>query len=180
MKLGTFLVSGLLLGGLAFVSDVKAGDCPGVQSSSAKKKMLKDIPPGPRLYAIPSNCKLDNPKFVAKKAKEGKKIFNNKKLANCVACHNAPGSINAGDIGPDLTGYMSGLFKSKDLRGQKKSIDWLYQRIADYRVQVPKKYSDPKSPEFIPYYNIMTVNLTTGKLNYDQICALTAFIMTLK
>ncbi len=180
MKLGKFLVAGLLLGGLVISPQVKAQNCPGIQSSSAKKKMLKDVRPGPRLYAIPSNCKLDNPKFVAKMAKKGQKIFNNKKLANCVACHNAPGSVNAGNIGPDLTGYMNGLFKAPDLRGHKKSIDWIFQRIADYRVQVPKEMRDPKSPKFVPYYNIMTVNLTTKALNYDQVCALTAFLMSLK
>ena len=180
MKLKKLLVSSMVVGGFAFISNAVAGSCPGVESSDASKIVKKDIPPGPRLYAIPSNCKLDNPKFVAKKAKEGQKLFNNKKIANCVACHNAPGSVNAGNVGPDLTGYMSGLFKAKDLRGQKKSIDWVFQRIADYRVQVPKKYRDPKSPEFVPYYNIMTVNLTTGKLTYDQVCALTAFILSLK
>lgn len=180
MKPKKVLLSSLILGGFVYFSDVNAQDCPGVQYPDAKKIMLKDVNPPPRLYAIPENCKLDNPKFVAKKAKEGKKIFNNKKLANCVACHNAPGSINGGDIGPDLTGYMNGLFKAKDLRGQKKTIDWIYQRIADYRVQVPKEMRDPKSPKFVPYYNIMTVNLTTRALNYDQVCALTAFLMTLK
>ena len=173
MKLKTLAVSTFIFGGLA-VGFANAGDCPGVESPDAKKIMLKDIPPGPRLYAVPKNCKLDNPKFIAKMAEKGKKLFNNKKIANCVACHNAPGSKGAGNIGPDLTGYMSGLYKAPDLRGQKKSPDWVFQRIADYRVQIPEKFKKE------PYFNIMTVNLTTGKLSYDEVCAITAFLLSLK
>ncbi len=146
----------------------------------ASQIVKKDIPPGPTLYAVPDNCKLDNPKFIAKKAKEGMKIFNNKKLANCVACHNAPGSVGAGNIGPDLTGYASTLMKAPGPRGEKKTPDWVFQRVADYRVQIPKEFRDPHSPQFVPYYNIMTVNLTTKALNYDQVCAVTAFLLSLK
>ncbi|HIE58472.1 MAG TPA: sulfur oxidation c-type cytochrome SoxX [Persephonella sp.] len=177
MKLKLFTASVVLLGGFSLAI---AGNCPGVESPDGKKVLKKDMNPHPRLYAIPSNCKLDNPKFVAKMAEKGKKLFNNKKIANCVACHNAPGSVGAGNIGPDLTGYMSTLFKAPDARGQKKSIDWIYQRVADYRVQIPEEMRNPKSPKFVPYYNIMTVNLTTGKLSYDDVCAITAFLMTLK
>jgi sulfur-oxidizing protein SoxX len=112
MKLKNLAVLSVVAGGLFFASNALAGDCPGVETSDASQIIKKDIPPDPRIYAIPENCKLDNPKFVEKMAKEGQKIFNDRKIANCVACHNAPGSVNAGDIGPDLTGYMSGLYNA--------------------------------------------------------------------
>jgi len=64
--------------------------------------------------------------------------------------------------------------KAEYIDGSKKSIDWLYQRIADYRVQIPSEFKDH------PFFNTMTVNLTTGKLNYDQVCALAAFLLSLE
>lgn len=140
----------------------------------AKQIMMKDIPPGPRIYAVPSNCKLNNPDFIKKMAPKGKKLFNNKKAANCVACHCAPGSVGCGNIGPNLAHYRSTLMKAEYLGGQKKTVSWLFQRIADYRVQIPPEYKKE------PYYNIMTVNLTTGKLSYDDVCAITAFILSLE
>ncbi len=146
----------------------------------ASQIVKKDIPPGPTLYAIPENCKLTSAKFIEKMAPKGQKLFNNRKIANCVACHNAPGSKGAGNIGPDLTAYTTGLMKAPGVRGEKKTIDWVFQRVADYRVQIPEKYRDPHSKEFVPYYNIMTVNLTTKALTYDQVCAITAFLLSLK
>ncbi len=64
--------------------------------------------------------------------------------------------------------------KADYLGGQKKTVSWLFQRVADYRVQIPPEYQKE------PYYNIMTVNLTTGKLSYDDVCAITAFLLSLE
>jgi sulfur-oxidizing protein SoxX len=174
MKTKKVLISLCIAAGfLGFVKDSSAGKIE-FEHPDAKNIMLKDIPPGPRMYAVPENCKLDDPKFIAKKAPEGKKIFNDKKTANCVACHCAPGSVGCGNIGPDLDKYRSTLMTAPYVGGQVKTIDWLFQRIADYRVQIPEEYKDH------PFFNIMTVNLTTGKLTYDQVCALTAFLLSLE
>ncbi|WP_029522978.1 sulfur oxidation c-type cytochrome SoxX [Persephonella sp. KM09-Lau-8] len=172
MKYLYLLLSGILMISV-FSTNSKAGQIQ-FEHPDAKEIMLKDIPPGPRHYAIPSNCKLDNPEFIKKMAPIGKKLFNNKKAANCVACHCAPGSVGCGNIGPNLAHYKNTLMKAPYLGGQKKTISWLYQRIADYRVQIPPKYKKE------PYFNIMTVNLTTGKLTYDDVCALTAFLLSLE
>ncbi len=171
--LKNFIASAAVVGSM-FISSGFAGDCPGIESPDGKKVMLKDIPPGPRVYAIPDNCKLTNPKFVQKKAAEGRKLFLSRKIANCVACHCAPNAPGCGDVGPDLTGYMNTLFKAEYIGGQKKDIQWLFQRVADYRVQIPPEFKNN------PYFNTMTVNLTTGALTYDQVCAITAYLMTLK
>jgi len=174
MKIKRFLAS--VIAGLTVVSfyqNVSAGEIY-YEHSSAKEMVLKDIPPGPRHYAVPAKCNLGSEAFIKKMAPVGKKLFNNKKLANCVACHCAPGSKGCGNIGPNLAHYASTLYHATYLGGQKKSPSWVFQRIADYRVQIPEKYKKE------PYYNIMTVNLTTGMLNYDQVCALAAFILSLK
>ncbi|NPA52840.1 MAG: sulfur oxidation c-type cytochrome SoxX [Aquificae bacterium] len=151
-----------------------AQNCPGIESPDGRQALLKDIPPGPTIYAIPDNCKLTDPKFVQKKAEEGRKLYLSTKIANCVACHCAPNATGCGDVGPDLTGYMNTLFKAEYIGGQKKDIQWLFQRVADFRVQIPPEFKDN------PYFNTMTVNLTTGALTYDQVCAITAYLMTLK
>ncbi|SNZ06840.1 sulfur-oxidizing protein SoxX [Persephonella hydrogeniphila] len=166
------LIAGVI-GLLLITADSKAGKIE-FEHPDAKEIMLKDIPPGPRHYAIPSNCKLDNPDFIKKMAPKGKKLFNNKKAANCVACHCAPGSKGCGNIGPNLAHYKNTLMKAPYLGGQKKTVSWLFQRVADYRVQIPPEYKNE------PYFNIMTVNLTTGKLSYDDVCAITAFLLTLE
>jgi len=174
MKVKGLLSSLLAVSGFVIFTTDSYGGSIQFEHPDAKQIMLKDIPPGPRLYAVPENCKLNDPKFVAKKAPEGKKIFNDKKTANCVACHCAPGSVGCGNIGPDLDHYRTTLMKAEYIDGSKKSIDWLYQRIADYRVQIPSEFKDH------PFFNTMTVNLTTGKLNYDQVCALAAFLLSLE
>ncbi|NPA53319.1 MAG: sulfur oxidation c-type cytochrome SoxX [Aquificae bacterium] len=161
------------MGLFSFISSTNAEEIY-FEHSSAKEIMLKDIPPGPRHYAVPENCKLDSKDFIKKMAPVGQKLFNDKKTANCVACHCAPGSKGCGNIGPNLAHYASTLMKAPYLGNQKKTPSWIFQRIADYRVQIPPEYQKE------PYFNIMTVNLTTGMLNYDQVCALSAYILSLE
>ncbi|MCX7760159.1 MAG: sulfur oxidation c-type cytochrome SoxX [Hydrogenothermaceae bacterium] len=145
----------------------------GVENPSAKEIMLKDVPPESRLYAIdPSSCNLSDKESVKKLAEKGQKIFNEVSKGNCVACHCAAGTKGCGNVGPSLVGYKNGLFKAPDYRGNPKTIDWLYQKIADGRVLLPKEL------ENIPYYQIMTVQVTTGQLTAQEVCELTAFLLT--
>lgn len=144
----------------------------GVESPEAKSIMLKDVPPEPRMYAIPPECNFSDKESIKKMAEKGEKVFNTVEKGNCVACHCATGSKGCGNIGPSLIGYKNGLFKAPDYRGNPKTIDWLYQKIADGRVLLPKEL------ENVPYYHIMTVQLTTGQLTAEEVCQLTAFVLS--
>lgn len=144
----------------------------GIENPEAKEMMLKDVPPEPRLYAVDTECNLKDKDSLVKYAEKGKEVFNTVSKGNCVACHCVTGAKGCGNIGPDLSGYKNGLFKAPDYRGNQKSIDWLYQKIADGRVLIPKQM------ENIPYYHIMTVQATTGQLNSKEICYLAAFLLT--
>lgn len=145
----------------------------GIENPPAKDIMLKDVPPEPRLYAIdPSSCNLSDKESIKKLAEKGQKIFNEVSKGNCVACHCATGTKGCGNVGPSLVGYKNGLFKAPDYRGNPKTIDWLYQKIADGRVLLPKEL------ENVPYYQIMTVQVTTGQLTAQEVCELTAFLLT--
>lgn len=126
----------------------------GIENPPAKEIMLKDVPPEGRIYAISPDCNLADKESLKKLAEKGKEVYNTVSKGNCVACHCVAGAI----------GYKNGLFKAPDYRGNPKTIDWLYQKIADGRVLLPKEL------ENIPYYQIMTVQATTGQL--------TAFILT--
>lgn len=144
----------------------------GIESPDGKTPMLKDVPPEPRMYAIPSECNLTDKESLKKLAEKGSKVFHTVKKGNCVACHCVKDAKGCGNIGPDLAGYRNGLFKAPDYRGNPKTIDWLYQKIADGRVLLPKDLQN------IPYYNIMTVQLTTGQLTYEEVCQLTAYMLS--
>jgi len=48
----------------------------------------------------------------------GKKIANNRKLGNCVACHMMPGAKSPGNIGPPLIGMQARYPDKEKLRAQ--------------------------------------------------------------
>ncbi|MGC9121008.1 MAG: sulfur oxidation c-type cytochrome SoxX [Sulfurihydrogenibium sp.] len=144
----------------------------GIESPEGKSIMLKDVPPEPRLYAIPPDCNLKDEESIKKLAEKGKEIFNTTSKGNCVACHCAKDSKGCGNIGPSLVGYRNGLFKAPDYRGNPKTIDWLYQKIADGRILIPKELQN------IPYYNIMPVHITTGQLTAEEVCQVTAYVLS--
>lgn len=143
----------------------------GIENPPAKEIMLKDTNPEPRLYAVPPECNLTDKESLKKLSEKGKEVFNTVAKGNCVACHCVTGAKGCGNIGPDLSGYKNGLFKAPDYRGNPKSVDWLYQKIADGRVLLPKDL------EKVPYYHIMTVQLTTRQLTAEEVCQLTAFLL---
>jgi len=154
----------------------------------ASKLIEKDLLAKPTTYTLPKSCKLDDldaiargsyifhnlngkkakkappkglVKFIEKKDKNGKVKKVAKQFGNCVACHNIEGAVGGGNIGPDLTGYKSMFVDSKI-----RDAQFVYQKIADPRVDNPKTH--------------MTINLTTNLFNESEICDLTAYVMSSK
>lgn len=170
------LFKNLVIGGAVVAASVSAFALTlqdaGIESPSAREIMMKDINPEPRMYAVPPECNLTDQNSLKKLAEKGKEVYHTVSKGNCVACHCAADSKGCGNIGPSLVGYKNGLFKAPDYRGNPKSIDWLYQKIADGRILLPKELQN------VPYYQIMTVQLTTGQLNSEEICQLTAYVLS--
>lgn len=146
----------------------------GIEMPDGKTVMEKDINPPARYYAIPENCNLKDEESIKKLAEKGKEVFHTVSKGNCVACHCTPDAKGCGNIGPDLSNYRNTLMKAPYIHGEQKDITWLFQKIADTRV-----FQHGEAGK-IPYYNIMTVNLTSKRLTYDEVCQVTAYILNLK
>ncbi|MCF6206719.1 MAG: sulfur oxidation c-type cytochrome SoxX [Sulfurovum sp.] len=169
IALAAFFISAssLLMG----VDLTKAYDMP-----DASKMIEKDLLKAPQKYTMPKSCNLNDPASIArgeyifhnlngKKAKKkppaGLKINGKKKpkqFGNCVACHNIEGAKGAGNIGPDLTNYKAIFLDTKT-----RTPQFVYQKIADARIDNPDTH--------------MTINLTTGLFNEQEICDLTAYVI---
>jgi sulfur-oxidizing protein SoxX len=161
----------------------KAYDMP-----DASKLIEKDLLKPAKKFTMPKSCKLDDldtiargayifhnlngkkakkrppkglVKFNEKKGKDGKIKKVPKQFGNCVACHNIEGAVGGGNIGPDLTNYKSIFLDTKT-----RDAQFVYQKIADPRIDNPKTH--------------MTVNLTTKLFNESEICDLTAYVMSAK
>ncbi len=159
----------------------KAYDMP-----EATKMIEKDLFPEATKYTMPKSCDLNDPKaiargefmfhnlngkkakgklpeglakFVEKTGKDGKVMKKPKQYGNCVACHDIEGSKGAGNIGPSLVNYK-GMFIDTKVR----DAQFVYQKIADPRVDNANTH--------------MTVNLTTGLFNEQEICDYTAYVMS--
>jgi len=100
-------------------------------------------------------------KFVEKKDKDGKVVKKAKQYGNCVACHNIEGAKGGGNIGPDLSNYKKFFIDTKT-----RDHAFVYQKIADPRIDVPTTH--------------MTVNLTTGLFNEQEICDIASYIVSEK
>lgn len=100
-------------------------------------------------------------KFTEAKDKNGKVVKKTKQYGNCVACHNIEGAKGGGNIGPDLSNYKK-IFIDTKVRDNA----FVYQKIADARIDVPNTH--------------MTINLTTGLFNEQEICDLTSYIVSEK
>jgi sulfur-oxidizing protein SoxX len=158
----------------------KAYDMP-----DATEMIKKDLFPEATKYIMPKSCNLDDPKaiargeyifhnlngkkakkpapeglvkFIEKKGKDGKIKKKPKQFGNCVACHNIEDAKGAGNIGPSLESYKKMFIDTKT-----RDAQFVYQKIADPRVDNPNTH--------------MTVNLTTGLFNEQEICDLTAYIV---
>ncbi len=84
-----------------------------------------------------------------------------KQYGNCVACHNIEGAKGAGNIGPDLTNYKQFFIDTKT-----RTHEYVYQKIADPRIENENTH--------------MTVNLTSGLFTEQEICDITAYIVSEK
>ena len=158
----------------------KAYDMP-----DATKMIEKDLMSGATEYTMPKSCDLTDAKaiargdfmfnnlngkkakgklpeglakFVEKTGKDGKVKKKPKQYGNCIACHDIEGSKGAGNIGPSLIGYKAMFLDSK-----VRDAQFVYQKIADPRVDNANTH--------------MTVNLTTGLFNEQEICDYTAYVM---
>jgi len=161
----------------------KAYDMP-----EATKMIKKDMFPAVKTYTMPKSCNLTDPKaiargeymfhnlngkkakkappaglakFVKKTGKDGKVKKKPKQYGNCVACHDIEGARGAGNIGPNLAGY-----KAMFLDTKVRDAQFVYQKIADPRVDNANTH--------------MTVNLTTGLFNEQEICDYTAYVVSEK
>ena len=161
----------------------KAYDMP-----DASKMIEKDLLKAPQKYTLPKSCNLKDPasiargeyifhnlngkkakktppkglaKFIEVKGKDGKVKKKPKQYGNCVACHNIEGAKGAGNIGPDLSNYKAIFLDTKT-----RDAQFVYQKIADPRIDNPNTH--------------MTVNLTTGLFNEQEICDLTAYVISEK
>ena len=161
----------------------KAYDMP-----DATKLIEKDLMPGATEYTIPKSCDLTDPKsiargdfmfnnlngkkvkgklpeglakFIEKTGKDGKVKKEPKQYGNCVACHDIEGAVGAGNIGPNLTSYKAFFLDTK-----VRDAQFVYQKIADPRIDKADTH--------------MTVNLTTGLFNEQEICDYAAYVMAEK
>jgi len=159
----------------------KAYDMP-----DATKMIEKDLFPAAKEFTMPKSCDLTDVKaiargaymfhnlngkkakkpapeglvkFVEKKGKDGKVKKKPKQFGNCVACHNIEGAKGAGNIGPSLEGYKANFIDTKT-----RDAQFVYQKIADPRIDNANTH--------------MTVNLTTGLFNEQEICDYTAYIVS--
>ncbi len=159
----------------------KAYDMP-----DATKMIEKDLLPVAKEYTMPKSCDLNDSKaiargeymfhnlngkkakkpapeglvkFIEKKGKDGKVKKKPKQFGNCIACHNIEGARGAGNIGPSLEGYKVHFIDTK-----ARDAKYVYQKIADPRIDNPNTH--------------MTVNLTTGLFNEQEICDYTAYVVS--
>jgi len=161
----------------------KAYDMP-----EATEMIKKDLFPSAKEYTMPKSCDLTDAKaiargdfmfnnlngkkvkgklpegltkFVEKKGKDGKMKKKPKQYGNCIACHDIEGSKGAGNIGPSLVGYKAMFIDTK-----ARDAQFVYQKIADPRIDNANTH--------------MTVNLTTGLFNEQEICDYTAYVVSIK
>ncbi len=157
--------------------------------ADASKIIEKDLFAGATVYTMPKSCDLADAgaiargefmfhnlngekakknalpaglaQFVETKGKDGKVKKEAKQYGNCVACHDIEGAKGAGNIGPSLTGY-----KAMFLDTKVRDAQFVYQKIADPRIDNTNTH--------------MTVNLTTGLFNEQEICDYTAYVVSEK
>ncbi len=161
----------------------KAYDMP-----EATKLIKKDLFPAAKKFTMPKSCNLTDAnaiargdfmfnnlngkkakgklpaglaKFVEKTGKDGKVKKKPKQYGNCIACHDIEGSKGAGNIGPSLVGYKAMFIDTK-----ARDAQFVYQKIADPRIDNANTH--------------MTVNLTTGLFNEQEICDYTAYVVSVK
>jgi sulfur-oxidizing protein SoxX len=89
----------------------------------------------------------------------GAKIFSDIQQGNCAACHCADGVKGCGNIGPSLIKYKKEL-------GEQRTRDWIFQKIADARMDNPE--------------TVMPPTLSTNTLKPEEAVDLVEFMESLK
>lgn len=89
----------------------------------------------------------------------GAKIFSDIQMGNCAACHCADGVKGCGNIGPSLTKYKKEL-------GEQRTREWLFQKIADARMDNPE--------------SVMPPTLSTNTLKPEEAVDVVEFLESLK
>lgn len=89
----------------------------------------------------------------------GAKIFSDIQMGNCAACHCADGVKGCGNIGPSLTKYKKEL-------GEQRTREWLFQKIADARMDNPD--------------TVMPPTLSTNTLKPEEAVDVVEFLESLK
>lgn len=89
----------------------------------------------------------------------GAKIFSDIQLGNCAACHCADGVKGCGNIGPSLIKYKKEL-------GEQRTREWLFQKIADSRMDNPE--------------TVMPPTLSTNTLKPEEAVDVVEFLESLK
>jgi sulfur oxidation c-type cytochrome SoxX len=89
----------------------------------------------------------------------GAKIFSDIQMGNCAACHCADGVKGCGDIGPSLIRYKKEL-------GEQRTREWLFQKIADARMDNPE--------------TVMPPTLSTNTLKPEEAVDVVEFLESLK
>ncbi|MBI4666040.1 MAG: sulfur oxidation c-type cytochrome SoxX [Nitrospinae bacterium] len=114
-------------------------------------ELFPDIPAPAKNYESPGG-------YTSSK-ENGFKIFSDVNQGNCAACHCADGVKGCGNIGPSLVKYK------KDL-GKERTSSWIYQKVADSRVDNPD--------------TVMPPTITTSVLSAEQVADVAAFLESLK
>ncbi len=153
----------------------KMYDMPDASQILEKDQMAKA-----QKFTMPKSCNLEDKEAIAR----GKYLFHNissekavageipkglkqpkkgevKQYGNCIACHNIEGAVDGGNLGYDLTAY-----KATYLGSEGRDSQFLYQKIADPRIDNPQ--------------TSMTVNLTTKLFTEEEICDMTAYVISPK
>jgi len=115
------------------------------------KELFPDLLKPPVKWTEPAGYKAS--------AKRGFKVFSNKKKGNCAACHCTAGAKGCGDIGPSLDKYRSEL-------GSQRSHEWIYQKVADPRMDNPD--------------TVMPPSLPTKTLTAEEVADVVAYLESLK
>lgn len=129
----------------------KAGKLGVEALAMSDAKLFPDLNKAPAKWTAPAGY-TPNPK-------KGRKVFDNKKRGNCAACHCIGEIKGCGDIGPSLDKYKSEL-------GSQRSTDWIYQKVADPRMDNPD--------------TVMPPSLPTGTLTPEEVADVVAYLESIK
>ena len=143
-------------GVLTQAADLKSA----VESPEAATIVKNDLLPAAKTYTMPADCISTDPKRIAK-AKVKTADGTVKQYGNCVACHKIEGAQGFGNIGPDLSNYHEYFIKTGT-----RDYKWVFQKVSDARIDNPTTN--------------MTINLTSGTMNEQEVCDVVSYVVSKK